>query len=88
MFWSGLVFDNSLTPSTHEPLEDMEEICHGENYKDKKPKIMINVVKENKENKSDIDTYSSTTIFKLFPKIGASIFELGKAEGDYWDMVI
>jgi len=82
----GIIFDNNLVPS-HKPLDDIGELCHDENYKDKKPKIMINVVKENKENKSDIDTYSSTTIFKLFPKIGASIFELGKAEGDYWDMV-
>ena len=69
-------------------MDAIGELCHEENYKDKKTKVMINVVKENPEKKSDIDTYSSTTIFKLFPKIGASIFELGKADGEYWDMVI
>ena len=66
----------------------MEELCHQENYKDKKPKVMINVTKRNPEKGSDMDIYSSTAIFTLFPKIGSIIFEMGKADGGYWDVVI
>ena len=80
------MFDNTLTP-TDEVLDDMDELCHEENYKDKKPKVMINVIKRNPERESDMDIYSSTAIFTLFPKIGSSIFEMGKANGGYWDMV-
>ena len=49
---------------------------------------MINVIKENPEKKSDMEIYSSMTVFKLFPKVGSTIFEMGKPEGGYWDMVI
>ena len=86
MIYVGLIFDNALSP-TDEALDDMEELCHEEDYKDNKPKVMINVIKRNPERESDMDIYSSTAIFTLFRKIGSTIFEMGKANGGYWDMV-
>ena len=82
-----MIFDNKLTPS-EEPLADIGKLCNDENYKDSKPKVMINVIKENPEKKSDMEIYSSMTVFKLFPKVGSTIFEMGKPDGGYWDMVI
>ena len=82
-----MIFDNKLTPS-EEPLADIGKLCNDENYRDSKPKVMINVIKENPEKKSDMEIYSSMTVFKLFPKVGSIIFEMGKPDGGYWDMVI
>ena len=82
----GLIFDNSLTTSD-EPLDEISELCHDENYRDKKHKVMINVTKRNPKS-TDMDIYASTAIFTLFPKVGSTIFEMGKAEGGYWDVVI
>ena len=48
---------------------------------------MINVTKRNPKS-TDMDIYASTAIFTLFPKVGSTIFEMGKAEGGYWDVVI
>jgi len=81
----GLIVDDSLVPSKESIVGEFGDMC-GSN-KDPTPRVMINVIKHNKDNKADMDIYSEKCIFELFPRIGSYIFHAGSAMGDYWDQV-
>merc|ERR1712168_963422 len=80
----GFISPSNLTPS-QEKLADIEKLYTGENFKNKSPKVMINVIKNNEKNKADIDEYTTKVIFDLFPVIKSRIFEAGSVTDDYWD---
>ena len=46
--------DDQLTSS---PDHRIPEMCNEKNFQDRKPKVMINVVKLNEERKADLDVY-------------------------------
>merc|ERR1712189_112972 len=68
----GFISQSSLTQS-QEKLDDLSTLCNEENFKNKSPKIMINVIKYNEKNKADMDEYSTKVIFDLFPVIRSRI---------------
>ena len=68
-------------------MDDLSTLCNEENFKNKSPKVMINVIKYNEKNKADMDEYSTKVIFDLFPVIRSRIFEAGSVTDDYWDQV-
>merc|ERR1719391_576317 len=82
----GFISPSNLTPS-QEKLADIEKLCTEGNFKNKSPKVMINVIKNNEKNKADIDEYSTKVIFDLFPVIKTRIFEAGSVTDDYWDQI-
>ena len=85
----GLFLSKSLTPSSNKlDLENMESLCSELNFQDKTPKVMINVISIKPEGgEAEMEKYSSTCVFDLFPRIGSFIFYAGKSLSDYWDMV-
>ena len=74
--------DDQLTSS---PDHKIPEMCNEKNFQDRKPKVMINVVKLNEERKADLDVYFQGVVLGLFPKIGSYIVHAGEVMSDYWD---
>ena len=72
---------------TSNPEHKIPELCNQETLLDTKPKVMINVVKLNDENKGDLDVYFQGVVMGLFPKIGSYISEAGEAVSEYWSKV-
>ena len=73
-----------LTPNDDKKLPEM---CNEETFQNDGPKVMINVVKLNKEKEDDLDVYFKGVVMGLFPKIGSYIVEAGEAVSDYWSRV-
>ena len=89
IFILGLLLSKSLTPSSNKlDSEDLETMCSELNFQDKTPKVMINVISIAPEGgQAEMEKYSSTCVFDLFPRIGSFIFYTGKSLSDYWDTV-
>ena len=75
---------DQLTPNDDKKLPEM---CNEETFQNDGPKVMINVVKLNKEKEDDLDVYFKGVVMGLFPKIGSYIVEAGEAVSDYWSRV-
>ena len=75
---------DQLTPKADKRLPDM---CNEETFQDTRPKVMINVIKLNQDNKDDLDVYFKGVVMGLFPKIGSYIVEAGDAVSEYWSQV-
>jgi len=82
----GFLSSSSLKAST-EKIADISELCNEENFKNKSPKIMINIIKHNEKKKADFDEYSYKVSFGLFPVVKTNIFMAGSPTDDYWDQV-
>ena len=76
---------DQLTPNDDKKLPEM---CNEETFQNDGPKVMINVVKLNKEKEDDLDVYFKGVVMGLFPKIGSYIVEAGEAVSDYWSRVL
>ena len=77
---------DQLTPKSDQSYPDMcnEKVLQEQ---DTRPKVMINVVKLNQENKDDMDVYFKGVVMGLFPKVGSYIVEAGEAVSEYWSRV-
>jgi len=82
----GYISSGSLKPST-EKLAAISQLCNEDNFTNKSPKIMINVLKHNEKNKAEFDEYSFKVTFGLFPVIKTKIFLAGSPTDNYWDQV-
>ena len=85
----GFFVDSSLTKSSAtDSMEDVLEMCGGDNVKDTSAKVMINVISEKPGGgKEEMEKYSTPIIFSIFPRIKARLLMAGSALSDHWTTV-
>ena len=81
----GFFVSDELTERSESKIPN---ICNEETLQDTESKVMINVLKLNKEKKGDLDAYVQGAVMGLFPKIGSYIIDAGEAVSDYWTQVL
>lgn len=81
--------DSSLTSEKDGGFPLTTDMCTEQRLLDLTPRVMVNILKFNKENK-EFEKYSNAVVFDIFPRLGTSLFEVGPVVGDTdtdWDSV-